>query len=124
MAYFEADHADGATIVQPKQFPTATNMVTEAAACKAGPGGKCVGSPPAYTNATWVALNFNIADPHLFVPSYDQGGVGTNSTFTGGAHGDLDEDGIFSTFLRMGKVNPGSGDVESAAAAYINNEIE
>src|SRR5262245_45840993 len=123
VAYYEADHADGATTVQPKQFPGPATTIEPTTCCAVM--GKCPGNPAVYqTDPVWVALNFNIPDPHLFRPSYQGAGTAGSSTFTAFAYGDLDCDGGFSTFMRNGKISNTSGDVEAAAAAYVNNELE
>ena len=124
VAYYEADHADTAGVLKSKQFPGATGP-QEATCCGPGnPGDKCPGSSTIYDNAVWVALNFNIPDPHHFRPIYDSAATGTSAVFTAKANADLDCDGTFSTFQRQGKVNASSGDVEAAGAAYVDKEIE
>jgi prepilin-type N-terminal cleavage/methylation domain-containing protein len=122
VAYYEADHADTAGVLKPKQFPGATGP--QEATCCGGAGDKCPGSSTVYDNAVWVALNFNIPDPHHFRPVFDSAATGTASVFTAKANGDLDCDGTMSTFQRQGKVNASSGDVEAAGAAYVDKEIE
>ena len=122
VAYYEADHADTAGVLKAKQFPGAS--APQEATCCGGAGDKCPGSSTVYDNAVWVALNFNIPDPHHFRPQFDSSATGTNSVFTAKANGDLDCDGTFSTFQRQGKINAGSGDVEAAGAAYVDKEIE
>jgi prepilin-type N-terminal cleavage/methylation domain-containing protein len=127
IAYFEADHADTAGVLKSKQFPGGGATVIQGpqeATCCGSPGDKCPGSSTLYDNAVWVALNFNIPDPHHFRPVYDAANTGTSSVFTAKANGDLDCDGTFSTFQRQGKVNASSGDVEASGAAYVDKEIE
>ena len=72
----------------------------------------------------WVALNFNIPDPHNFMPKYTSVGTGTSAKFTAQAFGDLDCDTTYSTFQRQGAVSPSSGDVQASGAAYVDKEIE
>lgn len=122
VAYYEADHADTAGVLKPKQFPG--TAAPQEATCCGGAGDKCPGSSTVYDNAVWVALNFNIPDPHHFRPVFDSTATGTSSVFTAKANGDLDCDGTLSTFQRQGKVNQSSGDVEAAGAAYVDKEIE
>jgi prepilin-type N-terminal cleavage/methylation domain-containing protein len=123
VAYYEADHADSGGTILNKQFPI-TTAATEAACCGQA-GDKCQPSASAYqTDASWVALNFNIPDPHSFRPKYTSTGTGTSAAFTAEAFGDLDCDSILSTFRRQGLVNPGSGDVQASGAAYVDKEIE
>ena len=122
VAYFEADHADTAGVLMSKQFPGAAGP--QEATCCGGPGDKCPGSSTIYNDPVWVAINFNIPDPHNFRPIYASNATGTSSTFTARANGDLDCDGTFSTFQRQGKVSATSGDVEASGAAYVDKEIE
>jgi type IV pilus assembly protein PilA len=130
ISYYEADHADATTVVQSKQFPSsgATATPQEATCCTAGnPGGKCPASGTEYSTNTsvgWMALNFNIADPHLYRPLYASAGTAGASVFTATINGDLDCNSTYSTFQRNGLVNANTGDVQAAAAAYIANEIQ
>ena len=124
VAYYEADHADNTGTLLAKQFPGNGVAAPQEAQCCGSAGDKCPGSSTLYDNAVWVALNFNIPDPHHFRPVYDSAGVGTSSTFTAKANADLDCDGTFSTFQRQGKVSATSGDVEASGAAYVDKEIE
>jgi prepilin-type N-terminal cleavage/methylation domain-containing protein len=127
LAYYEADHADSATVVQTKQFPCSGTCTPTESSCCAGAGGKCPASPSVYSasgSTGWIALNFNLSDPHMYVPSYSSTGTGTGAAFTSTSNGDLDCDSITSTFRRNGLVNASSGDVQAAAAAFITNEIE
>ena len=70
------------------------------------PGGSGAG---AYANAqwddpTWQALNFAISDPHYLSYRYESSGLRSAARFRASAHGDLDCDGVFSTFERTGMV--------------------
>ena len=126
VAYYEADHADTGGTLKAKQFPgyTLTPANEIAAPCCSGPGNKCAPSPAVYDDPTWVVLNFNIPDPHNFMPVYGSAATGTQAVFTAQAFGDLDCDGTFSTFQRQGQVSPTSGDVQASGAAYVDKEIE
>jgi prepilin-type N-terminal cleavage/methylation domain-containing protein len=125
VAYYEADHANTAGVLLAKQFPAAVAVANIEGACCGQAGDKCPGSASVYqTNASWVALNFNISDPHHYRPLYSSTGTGTGSSFTAQAFGDLDCDTTLSTFQRGGAVSPASGDVEAQGAAYVNLEIE
>jgi type IV pilus assembly protein PilA len=124
VAYFETDHADGNNNLVAKQFPGSGASTAIEGVCCGQAGDKCAGSNAVYDSATFVALNFNIPDPHHFRPIYTSAGVGTASAFTAVAYGDLDCDTTLSTFQRSGKINVSSGDVEASGAAYIDKEIE
>jgi len=124
VAYFEADHADQNGALVAKQFPGQGATTTIEAVCCGQPGDKCIGSAATYDNAIFVALNFNIPDPHHFRPIYHSQGTGAGAAFTAQAFGDLDCDTTLSTFQRQGKVNVSSGDVEASGAAFVDKEIE
>lgn len=122
VAYYEADHADPSGNVFDKQFPI-TGFGVEPACC-GQPSDKCVGSNAVYMQEGWVSLNFNIPDPHHYIPAFTGNGVDTSARFTAEANGNLDCDAVLSTFRRTGRVNQTTGDVEAAGAAYVYNEIE
>ena len=82
-------------------------------------------------SATWQALSFSIADPHLYAYQYDSTGGGAAATcststvscwFTGYAFGDLDGDATLSTFLRTGYAD--NGEVSGGGGIYVNQELE
>jgi prepilin-type N-terminal cleavage/methylation domain-containing protein len=123
VAYYEADHADTNGNVLNKQFPSAAAAVE--ANCCGQPSDKCGGNATEYqTDPIWIALNFNMPDPHQFRPAYTSAGTGTAANFTAAVHGNLDCDATFSTFRRQGRINASTGDVEASAAPYAENEIE
>jgi hypothetical protein len=66
------------------------------------PRGHCETDPPdAWDHPTWRALDFRPGPPdapHCFAFSFDSNLSPALSTFRAQAHGDLDGDGIFSTF--------------------------
>jgi prepilin-type N-terminal cleavage/methylation domain-containing protein len=123
VAYYEADHADSAGALMSKQFP-GTDDGIESPVCCGQAGDKCPGNGARYSDPVWVALNFNIPDPHNFMPSYASGGTGTGAAFTAGAYGDLDCDGTYSTFQRYGAISSATGDVQASGAAFVDQEIE
>lgn len=105
--------------------------------CSAGPGGRCVptaggeGGPGSYDlaqwskNDVWNQLNFQQEQGHYFHYNF----IWTNEAtgfgacqFTAQAFGDLDGDGVFSTFQRSGAGDK-SG-MRQAAGIYINQEVE
>ena len=50
------------------------------------------------TSAAWTRLNFAIPDPYNYSPRYNSNGTGTEATFHARAIGDLDCDGVTSSF--------------------------
>lgn len=105
--------------------------------CSEGPGGRCVpvdGEPKgpgqysmdAWTeNKVWNSLNFMVEQGHYFHYDFrwenDPTGYG-GCQFTAQAFGDLDDDGVFSTFERSGAADQNG--VNAAAGLYIDQELE
>ncbi len=59
--------------------------------------------PAAWTaSPTWTELHFDPGAPHHYAYSYDSSGTGSMAAFTASAFGDLDGDGRYSTFARIG----------------------
>jgi type IV pilus assembly protein PilA len=72
---------------------------------------------------TWESLKFSIADPVYFSYQYISTGsssTGTSSVFTARANGDLNGDGTFSTFERVGTVN---ADLEVRGSAGLYEHL-
>jgi hypothetical protein len=84
------------------RLPESTPL-TPARRCCEHPGGRCPADPADWSHPTWQALNFAISD--LFFYQYQF--VSDGTSFTARAVGDLDCDGIMSTFERVGTVRPG-----------------
>ncbi len=95
-------------------------------------GKKGRSEPPAnpWDTPTWSALRFEITQPHYFVYEFTSNGkTGVDAEFVATAYGDLDCDGVRSTFQRFGKADPRCSDfgeccVASRAALFVNNETE
>ncbi|MBV1857781.1 MAG: prepilin-type cleavage/methylation domain-containing protein [Nannocystaceae bacterium] len=96
--------------------------------CNVGQGGRC-NPGDAYPssdwadNEVWSALGFEMSSPHYFHYnvrwSQDSDGA---CQFTAQAFGDLDDDGVFSTFERFGAADING--VNGAAGLYIDQEVE
>jgi hypothetical protein len=75
------------------------------------PRGRCeVDAPGAWEQPTWRALDFRPAPPgtpHCYAFSFDSALSPAKSTFRAQAHGDLDGDGVTSTFEITGQVTDG-----------------
>jgi hypothetical protein len=67
--------------------------------------------PDDWADATWQALSFRIEDAHRFRYEYVSEGTGPEARFAARAVGDLDCDGVYSTFERTGVVD---------AEGYVN----
>jgi type IV pilus assembly protein PilA len=108
----------------------------EAVNCADGPGGRCVpavgGGGAGYyeldlwdDNNVWNGLNFKQDQGHFFHYNF----TATNGTegfgtcqFTASAFGDLDNDGMYSTYERTGAGDENG--VNGAAGLYIDHDVE
>jgi prepilin-type N-terminal cleavage/methylation domain-containing protein len=127
VTYYESDHMlqspTGATSIA-KQFPSTEGDVHGTADCCNGALDKCPGNDARYNTDGWVGLNFSLPDPYNYYPTFVAAGTGVLAQFTAGATGDLDCDNVRSTFVRIGGVNPTSGDVVGGGAPAVTNELE
>ncbi|HEY1695856.1 MAG TPA: hypothetical protein VGG39_27000 [Polyangiaceae bacterium] len=116
------EYAKGHPVTQ--AFPPAAPLTPPAV-----PRGKCDVDPPGTWDApTWRALDFAPAPPdapHCFAFSFDSTLGAPASSFRAQAHGDLDGDGITSTFELTGHAIEGDpvGPVLDPGM-YIDSEVE
>ncbi len=104
------------------QFP-ASEPVTPAVSCCAS-GGKCQPSQALWDTPTWNALGFSVSDPHYFRYGFDSSGTMGDARFTAHAHGDLDCDGVYSTFTMLGWGQSMGRDMAGSAAIFRFDELE
>ncbi|HVR61287.1 MAG TPA: prepilin-type N-terminal cleavage/methylation domain-containing protein [Polyangia bacterium] len=125
VTYYETDHVDANGNAVAKQFPSLGKAATLEAAQECGclASGKCPGGAVAWRQPEWVALQFSIPDPHLYMPHYTSAGTGSAATFTAESSGDMDCNGVVSDFKRAGAID-GNGDVSGSKAPIITNELE
>jgi prepilin-type N-terminal cleavage/methylation domain-containing protein len=110
----------------PPQFPEQVPL-TPAANCCTFAGKKCPPSTTDWTNTSWQALTFSVDDPHYYLYGYDSTGStspGAGSNFTARAHGDLDCDGIYSTFEMFGIWSSQDNDVHGSAGMFVDLATE
>ena len=87
------------------------------------PRATLVTDPPATWNQpTWRLLGFSIDTPHAYSFQFDSTNDAKISSFTVEAHGDLDGDGVVSTFRTGGSVEPGQPPRRSALE--VMREVE
>ena len=125
-----ADVTSLAPSITAKQFPASAALYADPDCCALGAGGteKCNPAAetdwndpdPANRDATWVALDFAMKDPHYY--AYGFLGGGTNTDYTASAQGNLDCDDQFSTYTLYGAVV--AGEVESAADVIKQSALE
>ncbi len=56
-----------------------------------------------WNRTLWSALKWKLEEPHAFIYAYEGSGTLGDSRFTATAYGDLDCDGIYSTFRFTGR---------------------
>lgn len=84
------------------------------------PAGVRVTDPPeTWRGVGWESIGFSLTNPHYY--SYEYINFG-NGTFAVRAYGDLDGDGMYSTFERTGHVGP-DGEIVSDGL-HITAELE
>src|SRR5262249_39345623 len=73
-------------------------------------GVRALDPPEAWEHLTWKSLHFEFTEPHAFAFQYDSTFEPATNVmhFTAAAHGDLDGDGLLSTFEVAGERTPGS----------------
>jgi prepilin-type N-terminal cleavage/methylation domain-containing protein len=119
--YFTGEHRSSpyGSGVAPHAFPP-PSVPTPAAV----PAAARVTDPPGtWQTPTWQALGFAITDAHYYSYAYDSLGTNAQAAFTARALGDLDGNGVFSTFERAGAVTP-QFEIRGADGLWINHEVE
>jgi hypothetical protein len=76
----------------------------------------------AWDHPTWRALGFGFDYAHAFSFEFDSGTVGGQAHFRAIAHGDLDGDGVVSTFELEGRADPSGAIV--LPGMYVDREVE
>ncbi len=74
-----------------------------------------------WTHPTWTALNFSVDDAHAYSYQFEVNPDG--QSFTARALGDLDCDGVYSTFETVVAVDK-DGEFQGTGEIQIANEFE
>ncbi len=123
-SYYMEVHRVGGTLAgttETLQFPVTVGRTPAASCCAFG--GKCPGSDQILWNdPTWEALLFEVKDPHYYRYSSNSTNGAPTSTFLAIAEGDLDCDGVLSTYTLYGEGNENG--VETAADIIKQNPLE
>ena len=87
------------------------------------PRGELVLDPPGtWDSPTWRTLDFAFDAPHAYSFSFESNDTDTRSTFIARARGDLDGDGVTSSFAIAGSVERGAE--PKLEPMEINREVE
>lgn len=93
-----------ATLLASQGKPTAAYPVSVGLTPAEVPSGEAVEDPPGtWDHPTWQALEFRIERPHYYSFAFESEAQTDGSRFTARAHGDLDGDGLYSTFKLNGQ---------------------
>jgi type IV pilus assembly protein PilA len=106
----------------PQQFPASVGTTPALSCCLSG--GKCTPESTQWDDPVWTALHFAVTDPHYYRFEFISEGIMSDAKFTGRAYGDLDCDGIESTFEIQGQVNYMGNDMSSGGAVARRHELE
>ena len=124
VSYFEREHASRLGVIHPRQFPDSAALSPGEHFCGADSiGDKWVPKKTYWVDPTWQALNFALSDPHYYSYQYVSRGTNTASMFTTRAVGDLNCNGVLSTFERVAIVDQ-SLNVLGGGGVYTENELE
>ncbi len=121
--YMDVGSERGAGAFLAAQFP-ASETVSPAVTCCLSAGRKCAAAPGVWNNLTWNALHFDVPDPHYYRYEYDSSGSAATAKFTARALGDLDCDGILSTFSMTGEATATGRDITGSAGMFRKNDID
>jgi hypothetical protein len=91
--------------------------------CKDGKSVRYQPTADTFKHPTWQALNFALADPFYYAYEVETKGTGNGTHFTVRAMGDLDCDGVLSTFERIGTLDE-AGNLSGGVSIYQNNPLE
>lgn len=125
--------SDGSGTKLPCQFPTNVAITPAGASCCVAQNDqdddeRCDARPQLWRNSTWSALNFRITDQHYFQYRFESSGTLTDAIFTASAFGDLDCDGVHSTFEMVvtgdPKATSSECDAVMTAGLFRDNETE
>jgi hypothetical protein len=87
------------------------------------PRGELVLDPPGtWDSPTWRTLDFAFDAPHAYSFAFESSNTESRSTFTARARGDLDGDGVTSSFAISGSVERGAE--PKLEPMEINREVE
>ena len=106
---------------QPISFPPSAPLTP----AEVPRGVAAMGPPNAWEHLTWKSLRFGFDHPHRFSFQFDSAlDPDTGAMrFTATAHGDLDADGVYSTFEVRGERLPGQPP-RAIPGMFVDRELE
>ena len=118
--YWMEPHAQAGVVGSlPPQLPVSKAATPALRCCViSGVGSRCVPEPTQWQDPTWVAVQFSMDDPHYYQYEF----TASATQFTARAIGDLDCDGVTSSYSMVGRVN--AEGVFGLAALNRKDELE
>jgi hypothetical protein len=118
LAYWGDEHAapDGSLLTP--RFPPNAPLTPATTACKDGKPVKHEPTSEMWSHPAWRALRFSVDDPFWYQYQFVSDGEG----FTARAIGDLDCDGVLSTFERVGRLI--DGEIDGGPGILTKDELE
>jgi len=124
VSYYTSEFATRSGDILPRQFPQSAGLTPgRKPTCVDGRPVPYASDYPRWSAPTWQALNFAIDGEHYYRYEYISTGRGTTSRFTARAIGDLDCDGVLSTFERVGVVDR-ENNVNGGAGLFTKQTLE
>ncbi len=122
VTYYYEERAGLDGTIQPQAFPPSAPLTPAYDRCAKGED-KFLPTADHWNLPGWLALNFAMDDPHYYRYEFISSGTGRDAKFTARAIGDLDCDGVYSTFERVGSIDD-EGNVTGGVGLYMENELE
>lgn len=118
-AYAASEHVGPDGKMLARHFPRSAPLTPATTACKDGQSVPHAPNPAQWETLPWQALGFSVSGPSYYQYEF----VSDGKNFTARALGDLDCDGVLSTFERVGTLDE-SGGVNGAQGIFKNRELE
>jgi type IV pilus assembly protein PilA len=124
VAYYVGEHADINGVAANKQFPISGPTTPPLATITTLGGQRYQTHPGDWKQAGWAALEFAVSDGQIFAYTFvnTSTGTGVNAAASMIANGDMNGNGVYSTFERD-MVGTLEG-VQGGTSMYTDNEIE
>jgi hypothetical protein len=127
-AYYNEEKVDQTGRVQPRQFPGGGVLISapedwHTVVCPTGGPARYTPDAETFSHPVFKSLGFELAAPFAYQYHFVAEGADSGARFTARAVGDLDCDGVYSTFEKTGRVGP-EGQVVLDPGLFRRDELE